>query len=116
MFFAPTRSRTKVVESMPLGFMDATTLRAEDLIEFQSSSSIYFAKYHPRHQWYYFPRMTPDEVVLIKTWDSHGNLFSSPQASRGISSLSLHSAFVDPYSLINSPGRVSIEVRVAVVY
>ena len=31
---------------------------------------IYHLAYHPSQRWYYAPRMTPDEALLIKGWDS----------------------------------------------
>ena len=29
--------------------------------------------YHERHRWFYFPRLRPDEVVLLKIYDSKTN-------------------------------------------
>ena len=38
----------------------------------------YFAAHRERHRWKYFPRLTRDEAVLIKCWDSRGRDFSAP--------------------------------------
>merc|ERR1711907_81338 len=47
-----------VVECMPLACADALTVEAGDLVEGDER----LAKNRSRHEWYYFPRMTPDEV------------------------------------------------------
>jgi hypothetical protein len=30
----------------------------------------YSLRYSPDHKWYYFPKMTPDDIILLKTFDS----------------------------------------------
>jgi hypothetical protein len=55
-----------------------------------------------RHRWYYYPRMTKDEVLLFKQWDS------DPEKEGRIC---FHSAFVDPSARADAPPRESIEVR-----
>jgi len=55
-----------------------------------------------KHRWYYFPRMTKDEILLFKQWDS------DPTPS---GRCCFHTAFRDPTSPFDSPTRESIEVR-----
>jgi hypothetical protein len=61
--------------------------------------------------------MTRDEVVLIKQWDSAGNLACSEGRQADSSSadtpctFSFHSAFFDPQTPEDAPARWSIEVR-----
>lgn len=107
-----------VVERMPLALVDATTIQADDLVVFSvgPDKSFHFVKNRKHHEWYYFPQLTPDEVILIKHWDSYGDLSGKLQASVNISTFALHSAFVDPLSPGAAPDRESIEVRVLIVY
>jgi hypothetical protein len=66
------------------------------------------------HQFYYMKDMTPDEVMLLKCYDSfgEGEKFSRP----GIAVRTPHTAFVDPQTPSDAPGRQSIEVRCLVFY
>ena len=87
----------------------------------------YFASHAPSHAWWYFPRMEPSEAMIIKQWDSAGDLASKGREStRGsasgagvggpVSTFALHSAFADPSSPEGAPPRESIEVRCVVLY
>jgi hypothetical protein len=59
-------------------------------------------RYNTAHQWYYAPRMTPDEALLIKIFDSEKD---------GRARLVPHSAFTDPNTNRQDPTRESIEIR-----
>ena len=63
--------------------------------------------YSEKHQWYYKDRLTPDEVILIKCFDSKidGRARRVP-----------HSAFVDPEAREDEETRESIEVRALVFH
>ena len=83
----------------------------------QSVGGIYFASHRPAHRWLYFPRMTPDEVLLLKQWDSHGGLARGrDDAGEGRATFALHSAFADPATQPAARDRESIEVRCVLVY
>jgi hypothetical protein len=95
------------IEMSPLGFVDAQTivqrdLAVCDLVYADRTGEIYQGVYNADHQWHYFPRMTRDEAILIKCYDS---------AKDGRARFSLHSAFEDPTSPANAKPRQSIEVR-----
>ena len=66
--------------------------------------------------------MTRDEALLIKQWDSAGEIARSKGAradadGEGRSSIfSFHSAFKDPATPPDAPNRWSIEVRCAALY
>ncbi len=60
----------------------------------------------PSQRWYHAPRMTPDEVLLIKGWDSLDD---------GRARFTAHSAFNTPEMSETVPARESIEVRTLVV-
>ncbi|OTA92288.1 hypothetical protein M434DRAFT_31954 [Hypoxylon sp. CO27-5] len=66
------------------------------------------------HKFYYQKDMTPDEVLLLKCYDSWGE--GQPQGKNGIAVRTPHTAFVDPQTPPNAPGRQSIEVRCLVFY
>ena len=65
----------RTVESFPLTLCDARTVEPEALIRAERRAKdrigeIFVARFAPAQRWVYFPYMTPDEVVLIKTYDS----------------------------------------------
>lgn len=99
------------VRSKPLACCDATTVAADDLLVFSIHyadrvGENYFARHSPDHKWVYFSEMSPDEVLLIKQWDT------APCGA----TFSLHTAFADPSSPPSAPERESIEVRCVLVY
>ena len=116
------------VLSHPLALCDGQTMSQRDLVVFEVHyddriGENYFAKYNPSHQWWYYPEMTRDEVILIKQWDSTGVL--NPAANDSGSArrkpampclFSFHAAFVDPTTPADAPDRQSIEVRCIVVF
>lgn len=66
------------------------------------------------HKYYYQKDMTPDEVLLLKCYDSWGE--GQPQGKNGIAVRTPHTAFNDPQTPEGTPGRQSIEVRCLVFY
>ncbi|KAF1924384.1 uncharacterized protein M421DRAFT_424834 [Didymella exigua CBS 183.55] len=66
------------------------------------------------HRFYYQKDMTPDEVLLLKCFDSYGE--GMPNGKKGISVRTPHTAFDDPQTPKDAPGRQSIEVRCLVFY
>ena len=99
------------VERSPLALADAASVRPQDLIATDQVfpdrvGEIYHLAYHPEQRWYYAPRMTRDEVLLIKGWDS---------LEDGRARFTPHSAFEDPNTPEGAAPRESIEVRTLVV-
>jgi hypothetical protein len=100
------------VYTAPLALCDARSIAPQDIVP---TSFVYPDKIgevalfraNPHHRWFYFSRMTPDEVVLIKIFDS---------LTDGIARLSAHTAFDDPTTPENAPPRRSIEVRALVFW
>lgn len=95
------------VEMSPLGLVDSESLAPRDLavcnlVYSDRTGEIYQGVYNPDHRWYYFPKMTREEAVLIKCYDS---------VKDGRARFSLHSALDDPTSPPNAKPRQSIEVR-----
>lgn len=96
-----------VVEALPLALADARSVRPKDLIETtldygDRQGQIYELAHNLGQRWFYYPRMTPDEVILIKGFDS---------AKDGRARLSPHTAFQDPTTPEGAPPRISMEVR-----
>ena len=115
------------VATRPLALCDAASVRPEELVVFEIHygdrvGENYFAKYDPRHRWIYWSDMTRDEALLIKQWDSAGELARSKglradaEGMSGPCTFSFHSAFEDPATPHDAPDRWSIEVRCAVLY
>lgn len=66
------------------------------------------------HKFYYVKDMTPDETMLLKCFDSRGQ--GLPQGVDGLAACTPHTAFVDPNTSTDAPGRQSIEVRCLIFY
>ncbi len=99
------------VERSPLALADASSTRQEDLIATDQIfpdrvGEIYNVVHAPSQRWYYAPRMTVSEVLLIKGWDS---------VDDGRARFTPHGAFHTPETRENAPARESIEVRTLVV-
>ena len=115
------------VATNPLALCDAALVSPEDLVVFEIHYSDrvgenYFAKRSEHHRWLFYPNMTRDEALLIKQWDSSGQLARSkgaePDTGDGSEpcTFSFHTAFEDPATPDDAPDRWSIEVRCMVLY
>jgi len=105
------RSIEGVVETAPLGLVDAASVRPADLIPTdlvypERVGEIYEVAGNPAHRWYHAPHMTEREVLLIKGYDS----------DPGVARFTPHSAFDDPRTPAGAPPRKSIEIRSLVFY
>ncbi len=99
------------VQRSPLALADASSVDPADLVAtdqlFPSRvGEIYHLAHNPAQRWYYAPRMTPDEVLLIKGWDSLDD---------GRARFTPHGAFNLPDTPAGAPPRESIEVRTLAV-
>ncbi|KAI5120780.1 hypothetical protein M0805_004742 [Coniferiporia weirii] len=98
------------VAQNPLAVADWRTLDVEhDLVPVRfiypdRDGSTFSVKYNPQLRWYYLSGQRPDEVTLIKCYDS----------DEGKARLTPHSAFSDPSSPESAPKRQSIELRALV--
>lgn len=100
------------VESAPLAICEYGSIRDEDLIAAERRyrdrvGGIYYLAYNPDQRWYYFPKMTPDEIVLLKCYDSQTD---------GTARWTAHGAFDDPTTPEGAAPRESIEIRTLVFY
>lgn len=98
------------VERSPLAFADGKTTWQEDFVPMDlvypdRLGEIYGVAASAAHKWYYYPQMTTEEAVLIKTYDS---------AEDGRVRFVAHAAFDDPTSAADAKPRQSIELRALV--
>lgn len=115
------------VVTHPLALCDAASVVPEDLVVFEIHygdrvGENYFAKHADSHRWDFYPELTRDEALLIKQWDSAGELARSNGANADVVSedvpctFSFHSAFEDPTTPDDAPERWSLEVRCMALY
>jgi hypothetical protein len=101
-----------VVEQLPLALCDARSIAASNLVP---SDLVYKDKvgetfsftHNPAHRWYYFPKLRPDEALLLKIYDSRDD---------GTARLTAHTAFEDPTTPEGAAPRRSIELRALVFW
>jgi hypothetical protein len=103
--------RGPLLES-PLALCDAQSLEGDNLIASDlkypdRTGETYSITYNPNQRYYYFPKMQPDEAVLIRCFDS---------ALDGPHRFSAHTGFDDPETPADAPPRESIEVRTLVFF
>ena len=101
------RAINQPIESNPLAICAAKTLVAGDLIASERRypdrvGETYQVSHNPDHEWFYFPRMTRDEALVFKVFDSETD---------GRARFTAHTSFVDPTSPEGARPRESIEVR-----
>ena len=103
-FWKPLR---RPVEEKPLAVCDITSAQPEDMIKMilryrERTGEIFVMRHSSGHHWWYFPRMTPDHVLLLKTYESETD---------GRARFLGHSAFDHPDTPPDAPTRESIEMR-----
>tara|TARA_R110002110_G_scaffold85816_2_gene223540 strand:- start:128276 stop:129139 length:864 start_codon:yes stop_codon:yes gene_type:complete len=115
------RSMSGPVEQWPLTVCDSRSIdddflistqreapiRPEPSFEYARPSATRHAAYDANHRWYYFPRMTRNEVLLFKNYDT---------LTDGTARFALHSAFEDPDTPSDPAPRETIETRAFLFY
>lgn len=106
------RSIAGPVLNSPLACCDAATIATADLVASERRAKdrigeLELVSWNPAHRWYYYPEMSRDEALLIKTFDS---------ARDGRARRSIHTAFVNPLAPPDAPARESIESRLLVFF
>ena len=91
----------------PLGICDGRSIPQKGFIRVERrykyrTGVVYHIAHDPMHAWYWFPRMTRNEALIFKVFDS--------DASK-LSRFTAHSAFDDPATPPDAPPRESIETR-----
>lgn len=106
-FFNVWKPIRRTVQERPLAMCDVTSSPSDDFFKLHlryrdRDGENYVMRYNPGHRWWYFPDMTPDQVILLKTYESETD---------GRARFVGHSAFVDPTSKPDAPFRESVEIR-----
>jgi hypothetical protein len=91
----------------PLGICDGRSIPQQGFIRVERrykyrTGEVYHIAHNPAHEWYWFPRMTRDEALVFKVFDSD---------TGKLSRFTAHSAFDDPATPADAPPRESIETR-----
>ena len=91
----------------PLGICDGRSIPRQGFIRVERrykerTGEVYHIAHNPAHIWFWFPRMTRNEAMVFKVFDSDE---SKP------SRFTAHSAFDDPGTPAGAPSRESIETR-----
>ncbi|MCC7486165.1 MAG: methyltransferase [Burkholderiales bacterium] len=91
----------------PLGICDGRSIPRKGFILVERryryrTGEVYHIAHDPAHLWYWFPRMTRDEALVFKVYDS-----DPAKPSR----FTAHSAFDVPDTPADAPPRESIETR-----
>lgn len=99
----PIRS---VVEERPLAMCDVESAPASDFFKLylryrDRTGENYVMRHTDNHKWWYFPKMTPEQIILLKTYDS----------DTSVAQFVGHSAFEDPNTREDAPMRESVEIR-----
>ena len=105
------RATTPPPQDFPLAVCDARTLAPSDEVTVKAITEEVGAGairhdttgylHNPAHRWYYFPEMTPDEVLVFKAHDTDAT------RARRVP----HTAFTDPTCPAGVPTRASVEMR-----
>ena len=113
------RSTTaETVRTMPLAVCDMRSVQPRDIVfgDGQNTGNIkQYTKvvdqrliHGPHQRWYYFPAMTPDEVLLFRQYDTR-------QETLNLRTV-FHTAVADPTTPPDAPMRYTIEVRMQAIY
>lgn len=103
-FWKPLRRR---VDEKPVAMCSVTTSVPDDFVTLkmhyrEREGEIYVVRHSPQHEWWYFPHMTTDHALLLKTYDSETD---------GRARFLAHSAFEHPDTPADVAPRESIEIR-----
>ena len=75
---------------------------------YEAKGETYAVRHAPGHKFWYAQGMTPDEVLLLKCFDSRSKTVTGKgEVAHGTP----HTAFIDPNTPEGAKGRESIEVR-----
>ncbi|MGI9612033.1 MAG: CmcJ/NvfI family oxidoreductase [Acidimicrobiales bacterium] len=100
------------VEQNPLAMLDVRSLADDDIVDYRytgydgGGGLVAAPVYNPDHRWWYYPNMTPDEVLLSKQLD----------ARNGVAHQCPHTSFIDESRPGDTLPRRSVELRILAVF
>ena len=108
----------ELIETMPLAVCDMRSVDPNDIVfgDGMNTGNIkQYTKvvdqrivYSPKQWWYYFPDMSPDEVLIFRQYETR-------QETLNLRTV-FHQAVKDPNTRPNAPMRSTIEVRMQAIY
>jgi hypothetical protein len=111
-FYNVWKPLKRIVEEKPLAMCDVTSTSPDDMLGMilryrERTGEIYVMRHSSEHKWWYFPKMTPEHALLLKTYESETD---------GRARFLGHSAFDDPHTPPDAPMRESIEMRAMALF
>lgn len=114
--FWRTAGMTEPLEHMPLALCDPSSVDPADIVETElegiapsgATTHHMCLRNNPAQRWYYYPRMTPDELLVFKLF--HATRGEAPPRLASC----IHTAIVDPTTPPGAAERQSCEHRVSV--
>ncbi len=99
------------VYDAPLAVAEAGSVRAEelvpsDLVYRNRVGETYNVLFNPDHRWHYVKEQRPDEVLLLKCYNSRDD----------VARFAPHTSFIVPDAPVGAPTRESIELRTLVFH
>jgi hypothetical protein len=99
------------VYDAPLAVAEAQSVRPEelvpsDLVYPNRVGETYNVLFSPAHRWHYIRQQAPNEVLLLKGYDSRTD----------VARFAPHTSFLEPDVPAGAPRRESIELRTLVFY
>ena len=100
------------VEQNALAMLDVRSLAEDDIVAYRytgydgAGGLVAAPVYNPDHRWWFYPDMTPDEVLLTKQLDARPDRAAQCP----------HTSFVDETRSADTPPRRSVEVRILAVF
>jgi len=115
--FWRTTGMPEPLKHMPLALCDPTSVEARDIVPTAlegiapggARTHHVSLRYNPGQRWFYYPDMTPNEVLVFKLFQLMRG--EEPQPYRAC----FHSAVADPATPPDAPPRQSCEHRVSVM-
>jgi hypothetical protein len=109
-FYNGWRALSACPRREPLALLDAQSVVPADLVVLDAAQPDFeyealTLRYNTNHRWMYFSKMSPDDIIVFKTWDSDPSKLSCVA----------HTAFTDR-SFANTVPRVSYEIRAYVAW
>jgi hypothetical protein len=111
-------ANNEAIKMMPLALCNMQSVHPDDIVFGDGMNTHDIRQYtklvdqriiHGAHQqWFYYPDMTADEVLLFRQYDTR-------QEQLNLRTV-FHQAVVDPTSDHDAPGRYTIEVRMQAIY
>jgi len=106
------RAINQPIVSNPLAITDSASVPFDDMMIAERRyptrvGQTYRLRHGAGHRWFYFPRMSRDEALVFKVFDS---------ATDGRARFTAHTSFEDPTTPPGAPPRQSIEARALVFY